>query len=291
MHNDDLFVQLCCSEAATVLMLGNMASTCKTAREYLMSTAGGIHWYNAARRVCGEAFWREWSIPNQPHANNLRYNAMLRLCPWLSVPRTLDVSKACETIKRRYMPESYTTIWTVAKRSRSSPKNPFMDIRIDATSTEEFEEARIYKVCTNPRPFGPNQVSYINDNYREQDYRAVPTMSAREMGLLEDVRKFVADSPSTYGVDDQNGCVYATMVHDGAVAIHVGLSDEAETEVMFFGTKPLRFLCNLVRPERLHRVESITFGVGEMWAAGYNWKKERDDALYVGPRRDKRVEL
>ena len=79
-----------CLHVRTVQQLAMLCQTSKAAREYLYSAAGGKHWIAAAYMVCGDEYWPPVQ-PNQPHADDGRYVAMLRMCPWLSVPITVDI--------------------------------------------------------------------------------------------------------------------------------------------------------------------------------------------------------
>jgi hypothetical protein len=71
-------LMLVCAHVDTVQQLALLSRTNKALKEYLSSDEGGRIWLNVAKQTCGEEFWNEAC-----HVKNGRYEAMVRLCPWL----------------------------------------------------------------------------------------------------------------------------------------------------------------------------------------------------------------
>ena len=134
-----------CLHVRTVQQLAMLCQTSKAAREYLYSAAGGKHWIAAAYLVCGDEYWPPVR-PNQPHADDGRYVAMLRMCPWLSAPITMDIPAI-----------------------QMHPKDCFLDA-IGFLKVNGVEELIVDShdsglvVSVPPRPYEPGEQYIITDN-------------------------------------------------------------------------------------------------------------------------------
>ena len=274
-HSTDMLALICSARSMTVQSLAKMCQTSQQCSKYLMSAEGAIHWFNAAKRVCGSNHWCDTFLQNQPHANDLRYTAKLRLCPWLSVPRRIDVENQFDAVKSISGNDECQVHHVIMKKKTDQFVHVYM------AATEDYEDERYFKVTMNPRPFGPSHSLFtVSPNFTDED-------KVRYPGMTEEEREYMAKAStllSQYPGFLQNRAVsHATMVHDGVVAIHVCY------EVIFFATKPeLRFLTILSTPHEILNHAAITFGIGEFWVIGSSpLAHEGFELFYYGPRRNK----
>jgi len=77
MASIDILMSVC-TQVDSVQQLAMLCSTSKALKTYLYSEEGCKLWLNVARRICGDEYWSETD-----HVKDGRYEAMVRLCPWL----------------------------------------------------------------------------------------------------------------------------------------------------------------------------------------------------------------
>ena len=278
-HSADMLSLICSARSMTVQTLAKLCQTSSQCSKYLLSADGAIHWYNAAKRVCGPDYWRDATLPGQPHASDLRYNAMLRLCPWVSAPRRIDVEKQCDAVKRISGDEECQIHHLVLRKRSKNAADPFVDVYMSAT--ENYEDERLVKVTMNPRPFGPKPTTFTASSmFCTEETIRYPKMTDREREYAAMAHRFLSQYPCFL---QSRPVTHATMVHDGLVAVHVFY------EIFFFATAPeFRFLRILSTPYEIQSHTAITFGVGEFWAIGCSPRMhEGFELFYYGPRRNK----
>jgi hypothetical protein len=81
MSSVDILMAVC-MHVNSVQQLAMLCATSKALKAYLYSEEGGRIWLNVARRICGEECWSATD-----HVKDGRYEAMVRLCPWLGEKR------------------------------------------------------------------------------------------------------------------------------------------------------------------------------------------------------------
>jgi hypothetical protein len=286
-YDDDMFALVCSINTVTVHDLATLCCSCKKFRDYLLSKAGAMHWYQAAKRVCGPDHWREDCLPGQPHANDLRYTAMLRLAPWLSVLTSIDVTKGMDRAKAMWNSSSeFDPDHLILRRPPATSTDPFVHVYVEGRSHDDDDDDtnhRYYKLTMNPRPFGPSaKIFTASPKYLMTDTLRWKAMTAQEMEVTAMASEFFKKYPCFLHKREVVGTI---KVHDNAYAIHL------DRMILFFAIKPtFRFLAQLRFPIEIARNISITFGIGEFWVVGrypkymYDWS-----LLYVGPRHDKRT--
>jgi hypothetical protein len=86
-------VQNISSHVKSVLHLGMLCGVNKAFKRFLYSFQAGPQWREAGKAICGEAHWKKakasltwYPINPMMHVRNLRYETMMTLCPWKSLP-------------------------------------------------------------------------------------------------------------------------------------------------------------------------------------------------------------
>jgi len=241
-----------CLHTDKVQQLGLLCQVNRTSRDYLLSPAGGKHWTAVAIKVCGKEHWPPVRA-NQPHRDDERYVAMLRLCPWLSVPRVIKI--AHETISGSHFVAMHvdvdhlildnpTTGVLVSVPARAS--EDIIPTLIDLDSDEDFEIPEIH-------------------------------MTSQERDLLGRVKKTLT---SSYFQNADPKQVH--LVHNGVFMLTLAELGGDYEHVAFFSTGDMRLLRS-INHQKSTGNPSVHFKAGEMW-----FLPERDSAfVYYGPAQDK----
>ena len=80
IFSSDILTHIC-SHLSTVRQLATLCCVNRATSAYLLGSAGGGHWMDAARVVCG----------GDDFEDGERRAAMARMCPWLSVRKSIDL--------------------------------------------------------------------------------------------------------------------------------------------------------------------------------------------------------
>ena len=72
----------------TVRHLALLSAVCRGVKEYLFGEAGGRHWTRVGKIVCGDGHQMDEDVRRMCGE---RYATMLEICPWVSVPRIVDL--------------------------------------------------------------------------------------------------------------------------------------------------------------------------------------------------------
>ena len=265
----------------TLQTLSILSQTCKLAHKLLNTKPCDEQWMHAAKKICGPAHWKDATLPGQPHADDRRYTAMLRICPWLSVPREIRprfVNRINST------PDRIAQVYFIQQTRTTLCTGLELGIRnTDILDTDDSNE-RFHSLLTNPRPFGKKFEIEIDARQGTQ------VMSTEELMILEQVKRLPLPSVYTLHSDLSR----ATIIHDGAVAVQLeGNSDAGgyAIRLLIFARYPtLRLIHYLRVPCDLLVENSYSFGLGEMWASGPKSDDDVSELFYFGPRRDKRIQ-
>ena len=265
----------------TLQTLSILSQTCKLANKLLNTKPCDEQWMHAAKKICGPAYWKDATLPGQPHTDDRRYTAMLRICPWLSVPREIRpkfmnrINATSDRIAQVYFIQQTRTI--LCAGLELGIRNT--DIYDYGNSNEQF-----HSLLTNPRPFGKKFEIEIDTKQGTQ------AMSLEELTILEQVK--CLPIPLAYTLHSELS--RATMIHDGAVAVQLegnGMVGTYVIRLLIFARYPtLRLIHYLHVPSDLLVENSYSFGLGEMWASGLKHTDDVCELYYLGPRRDKRIQ-
>ena len=258
---DDTF-HLICSVIQDVRSLGLLCRTDKRIRMYLNSPDGGVHWTRVAKLVCGLKYWQP--LPdNHPRADNAKYVAQIRMCPWTSFPQVLPI---------RFMDR-------IKKRGCTKVVIGDMDCDLDNAQNPMIVGLK----NPNGSKTFPNEEYWVSISLRPWSVRVPDKMVKR---MREDCTRDKADETLTeiYKTDVLQECAYyANMswhtvfrVHEGLCAVQVGC-DSNLNKIMFYATKDMRLL-GCLSESTSHLFGAIVFGCGEFWMVD----EEKRYILYYG---------
>ena len=280
--SDASVLQLIIEKIDTLTALQMLCRVCKYTNSVLNTNPCDQQWMVIAKKTCGAQYWSDKTLPQQPHTDNQRYTAMLRLCPWLSVPAPIK-------LKMEEKFEESTLAHTYFFNPSKNPVQIGKHLRIQKSDYHGTDYLESYHaVLTNPRPFGRKFEIPVDHKFETINMRAC------EEEYLDSVRKMQIPSIFKEGREFTR----VVMIHDGAIAAQLErpLVNEQTHHpaaiLLIFATKPeLRFIRYVPKPVELIGSHSFCFGLGEMWVSGTEYMDEESKLLYFGPRRDKRVHI
>ena len=246
-------VGVVCARLDTVQQLAMLCRTNKFLRDYLYSGAGGKHWTDIARRICGEDHWPPVRA-DQPGAGDGRYVAMLRLCPWVAVPQEIQIR----------VRDDVENMGCYGDISGMLVEHDKLHVRLNVSPRDNtnplFPHDRKVAVTVSARPW-VQHMQVIQDQSKvafvEEDEEA---MSSAESDLFVRAK---ASLTSPYFVDAEMMSLF--VVHDAVCAISFsGCVHENGESVLFFTTNGFRFLGRL--PLAKDDCKScLVFAAGEIW--------------------------
>lgn len=276
-------LQLVLEKIDTLQTLCNIARTCRLGNKLLKTKPCDEQWMHAARKICGDEYWKDATLPGQPHANDKRYTAMLRICPWLSAPKEITprfihrINDSEDRVARVFYIQQNRTILCSGLE---------LGIHNEQFGGDEGEisEETYHAIITNPRPFGKQFEIEITSRPGTRD------MSLEEMRLLEEIK--LLSMPVEY--TDGGELSRATIIHNGAVAVQLEGGDVKGsyfTRLLIFARKPaLRVIHCIKKPYDVLVDNSFSFGLGEMWVSGTRHMDDVSGLFYFGPRNDKKTQ-
>ena len=261
------------SHIYTLKVLQNLGNTCKTFNTALKSAACNDQWMAAAKMICGSRFWTTKPIPGQPHADDKRYTAQLRIAPWLSKPVKIELD-FCRRSENAEAMQCHVYSFNALKTAADVGCK--LKVWRTGYGTAEGNED-FHTITTNPRPFGLKFV--VEHPYIAEEI----LMSEEETDLLAQIKALNIPSASLEGRTFDR----VTRIHDSAVAAQLNSSDPKQSiKLLIFGTKPLRLLCHIKKPFKILEDGAYNFGLGEMWTTGFEDAADESTLYYYGPRRD-----
>ena len=244
-----------------------LCQTNKATRDYLLSMDGGVHWAAVARRICGEEYWPPVR-PNQPHGEDGRYVAMLRLCPWLSNPVILNVHELDELPE-----ESRFCFFNVIGLMKFDGDD---ELILDSPDT-----GLVFSIP--PRPYEPGE-QYRIDVESDDEARG---FEVPDHEMTEEEKQYIVKAEAFFKTPYFSDCTAyaAQIVHDGVVAIKACSS--GRKHILFFSTKDFKMLRAACEHISANGDEpSVVFRPGEMWFATAE-ECESSIILYFGPSMEK----
>ena len=225
----DLLAHIC-SHLSTVRQLAAMCGVNRATGAYLLGSAQ--HWVDAARLVCGEAYHSQ---------DGGRRAAMVQMCPWLSVRRSVDV---------RYRSSSVRDVFSCSRGT--------CDVLVEEDSGR--------MVVTSFR------IGCDGDFTREVD----SSESNYLISAIEDQHRLKAKDLRGFLLRSWNPWFFIHRCHHSIQAIfrvHDSLFAALTLDsVLFVSPKQRRILHTLpnVRVQWKRGAECVFFGSGEIWIVNEN---------------------
>ena len=262
----DLLPALCASLTCP-RALARLSETCKAARNYLLSPAGGHHWASAARAVCGDDH-AQFGTTRPEH---LRYAAMRMMCPWLSEPVELDAQYT--SAEGRILELARVDYGYVR-----SDGALVLKARADGAGSEEEG------MFVVPRPGAQGGVCEMQkvgrtdvQRFRFFERTVGDVEGKRVLGVLE-----AKKAMPRFGKDET---VELVRIHDGAYAMIVRGAESAS--VMAFSRarmEMVRYMCCVGKTSRVFFSDA-----GEMWVVDV--QTEGAYVEYHGAREDRKISV
>ena len=257
-----------CPHVLSLRHLGLLARTCRATNACLQATE---HWVRAGERTYGE-WWPE--LRKAKRREDAKYWVMLRVCPWLSAPRRVEV-REFKNIRR--VGGTY---------------------RVHRLS---MEENKCVLSCTRKVRGTERKISVVVPPYRTVNYYCLVRQRWTEDEVLSECMsegdqaytKELMDSfwhpPAPY----HTRLVHcARYVHDGLLCVvcsaPVVRAANGPVTVCFVCKRTLRVLRMLHFPRGAHSLpKCIIIDCGEMWILS----EEGQAVLYFGPRADRELDM
>ena len=244
------FFTIVCSEMTKLKQLGMMCMTSKRFRDYLYSAAGGRHWTELARRICGERFWPAVD-PQEYGANNARYVAMLRVLPYAAKFEQYTITAVAGV---HAMGDDCEV---TAMQMRGGDVQLRVIVRPNRAVV--FSAVKEFAVCLRTRR-NQTELDQSVNSLEAVPFPGVP-MTGEEEELL---RRAKAQFKTPYF--DTEEMSRACLVHEGLVAF-VFYWDTQEANVLFCATSDLRIVRNMaIETDGLgDGGQCMLFSPGRMW--------------------------
>jgi hypothetical protein len=276
-------LQLVLEQIDTLQTLCNLSKTCRATYKLLTTKPCDEQWMVAARKICGRAYWTDAFLSGQPHIDDKRYTAKLRICPWLTIPRKITPNLVGKLDKSE---DRVGHVYFYRAPKKLLPAGLELKIRNAEYAMPASKDDTFHAILTNPRPFGLQfelQLNFTQEKPEDLE------MFEHEKEILEQIQALPI--PAAY--TDGKTFTRVTRIHDGAVAAQFegeGACDWYSAHLFIFATKPtLRLIHHIQNPADFLEDKAFFFGLGEMWVSGTECMDEISGIYYFGPRRDKRV--